>query len=524
MQTVARYSHQGCNWSESFVTIPGGNQMLAAVFLEPVEIPRRGSFLLCGSVLDQRKYLYRDIVRLSRTLVREGFAVLRFDYRGFGESSGFSWLTCLADCIDDATACFSWIQAQQPEYPIICMGIALGALIAAHTATRVGATSLVACQPLWSVETGHQRPQWTDLTPMTSMTDYAGYGINKQFYAQVVSHDRGGTIINSTTGGNRRALILSAASGMQSATAKLYAEQLASADFAVSMQTLNAQKFWLSTDLAMPVEQISQLLGVWLAELPTNPSLTAHGQESGAEQQENCKQSAKPGREENGAALFLYQDDVLVEARQTPVSELVETRTWLPLSTGGTLALSIVTPLDLPQRDEKTRRRGVMLLPTTGLRSGPHDIYVHFSRQLAASGLTCMRFDYSYYGDGQPATQQPWQLHLLYAEAESAVRFFCEQFELDELILLGLCTGGEFALSLSRLFPQVIGCVLWSTDDCQAPAPCSLNGTAIRTEVFLPGNLAESHHRATTSSTDCSCSDQATGSARRRKTSYTHWK
>lgn len=460
MLTVARGNDQGHSWSETFVAIPSDGYALTAVFVEPVGIQRRGSLLLCGSLLDERKHLYRDIVNLSRALSREGFVVLRFDYRGFGESTGASWQVHLPNCVDDAVACFRWMHKQQPELPAACVGIALGAIIAAQVVMRVGAQALIACQPLWSVAANHRRTFWAGFTSTTALTNYTSYCIDRELYEQIASSHLKTTIAN-TGQSNQRALILHLANGTPAKAARQYQAQLTAANVAVSTHTLNAKRFWLSAELGMPLDQIVQPICAWLTGQPGIPTLAENSQTPYAEYQND----ELPPIDRKGGQTCESPNRGFVELEASQTPESVETRGWLPLRTG-TLALSIDVAA---QQGERTLRRGVLLLPTIGLRSGPHDIYTHFSHQLAASGLVCLRFDYSSCGDSLPAINQPWQIQVLRDEAESTIRFFCEQFALDELILLGFCTGGEIALSVSQSIPQVVACVLWSTAALHSP-------------------------------------------------------
>ena len=50
--------------------------------------PRRGTVLLCGPFGVERERAYMTLVQWARTLASRGFEVMRFDYRGHGESTG----------------------------------------------------------------------------------------------------------------------------------------------------------------------------------------------------------------------------------------------------------------------------------------------------------------------------------------------------------------------------------------------------------------------------------------------------
>lgn len=90
----------------------------------------KGRILFCGPFVSERPHRYIPIVRLARFLAENGYDVLRFDYRGCGESTGefenfgfHAWKT-------DALECLSMLQRQGIGGPIILYGLGMGALIA----------------------------------------------------------------------------------------------------------------------------------------------------------------------------------------------------------------------------------------------------------------------------------------------------------------------------------------------------------------------------------------------------------
>jgi pimeloyl-ACP methyl ester carboxylesterase len=70
--------------TESPVRFPVGGDHVFGIFTEPVGPPRGIGVLLLNAASDRN----RVQPRLARRLAALGFHVLRFDYRGFGESSG----------------------------------------------------------------------------------------------------------------------------------------------------------------------------------------------------------------------------------------------------------------------------------------------------------------------------------------------------------------------------------------------------------------------------------------------------
>ena len=105
----------------------------------------RARVLLLGPLGSERTYAYNTSVRWARTLADGGFDVVRFDYRGFGESTGSSAEASLHDLLDDAHAAVDLLDG---EGPLIVHGLRFGALVAEGLRRRgVGDALLVWGRP-----------------------------------------------------------------------------------------------------------------------------------------------------------------------------------------------------------------------------------------------------------------------------------------------------------------------------------------------------------------------------------------
>jgi len=93
-------------------------------------------------------------------------------------------------------------------------------------------------------------------------------------------------------------------------------------------------------------------------------------------------------------------------------------------------------------------------------RAGPDGIYVRFARDLARQGYPVLRLDYSGVGDS-PARRDRIPIHeARVLETASAIDWLGEQLGVDEVVLMGICTGADNAFRSAVADARVRGLVL----------------------------------------------------------------
>lgn len=106
-----------------------------------------------------------------------------------------------------------------------------------------------------------------------------------------------------------------------------------------------------------------------------------------------------------------------------------------------------------------------LLLPGwSGDRTGPHRLFVHAARRLAAQGHTCLRIDYGGRGDSDDVPGGA-TIASMTADARAALQWLASKHPGNgPLGLIAICSGCKVAIGTAAVEPGVRRLVLWSAE------------------------------------------------------------
>lgn len=416
----------------------------------PAELHLRGAVILCHAFAEEHKASYRTLVALARELARVGFVTIRFDHRGYGDSSGEFERFTVSHWIEDIKLLAKLVRERLPDVPLVIGGLRLGATLAALSSNDLCANGLILWQPivsgerfvqlnmarmkiqrqLMAYESGEaDSAAGIQLAPHDVedtigqaadeeiFTDFNGYIITKGLHGELCSIDL--TEIKLPDEANCLLVQISGSAKLSGELAK-FEKRLHSSGHRYSVLTIREQPIWSLLGLVEAKELVNETVKWALDSFPERRKLDLHAQE-------------------------LFSD--------------------MPASTDGESIIVIGTPrgwlkgiLGIPKGHSDTAV--LFLHGWSGNRSGPHHMFVKLARLLTNDGLVNLRFDF--YGRGESSGELfDGTLLTMIEDAICAIEWLSDNLGVRRCITIGICSGGEVAVGCAT-HPKVHGCVLWS--------------------------------------------------------------
>lgn len=120
---------------ETFFLRHDGERILA--FLHRPDGSRKGGVVLCAPLAEEKLWSHRVFVSFARELAKLGYAVLRFDHRGEGDSDRTFEASDLTTRVEDTTAAIEELKRRATGLQqVTLVGLRLGASVAALAAAE----------------------------------------------------------------------------------------------------------------------------------------------------------------------------------------------------------------------------------------------------------------------------------------------------------------------------------------------------------------------------------------------------
>ena len=122
----------------------------------------------------------------------------------------------------------------------------------------------------------------------------------------------------------------------------------------------------------------------------------------------------------------------------------------------GNILAGVITP---PARTEGRRLGAVFVNSGLIHHIGPYRAYVELARRLAGLGFTVLRFDLSGIGDSRARADNLSAAERSHLDITAAIDLLAEKYSVDEVVLIGLCSGADNAHRTALRDPRVTGLI-----------------------------------------------------------------
>jgi len=439
---------------EEAVILAGEGPGLFGVLHRPAGKPTL-ALVFCPPFAEEKKGAHRLLVETARALAGQGVAVLRFDYRGTGDSDGSFTDFTLADAEEDIRRALAFVRAQYPGTPAGLLGVRLGAALAARVAESWPSEAGRAhCLMLWEPVTNGRRyaqmnlrqkriremltakegaeatgqaqpeaPKPKSTAPAAEGYDFDGYWVTPELHAQMEALVFPGEIRQPPS----HVLGISVnAAGRVSRELEAVLAPYATAGAGVDTRAIVAEPFWSLQD-PVPVPDLVQATVAWISDLLA-PDCSGE-----------ATASATPATATRELSLPASQE--------RPVRFQCNGR-W------------VHGVLSLPKDPARPTTGLVTLHGWSGTRIGPHALFVSLARRAAEAGIACLRFDFRGRGDSEGEIAEATRATMI-EDAVAAARFLREE-GCERVILVGLCAGSQVAIGAATQGADPDGLILWS--------------------------------------------------------------
>ncbi len=400
-----------------------GGRSLFAWLHRPAGAVAEHGVLICPPLGHEQVHSHRTLRHLAERLAAQGFAVVRFDYHGTGDSDGAeddpqrvaTWLTNVSDAAE-------WLRSEAGCRKISLVGLRMGAALAALYAEQHEVESLVLWAPIVK-----GRRYVRELTALSQTAQLAAGSASRGIEAMgfVYGDETVGELaqIDLLSRSVRCQQVL-VASSANAAGDSLLLEHLSKQGVEVEMKALPGYE-----------------------EMMAEPHETQVSHEALRSIVDWMKAKAQPTATTTGRTFISGATSILTSGADV-VRESIHQISSTP-NLFGILSEPIGRSTSLPWI--------VMLNAGAAYRIGPGRIHVPLARQLAALGYLCLRLDINGIGDSVAADPEK-ENDTYAATAFRDVGLVCDYLHAQQpgrpIVLLGLCSGAYVAFQSAAQLPH----------------------------------------------------------------------
>ncbi len=415
----------------------------------------RGGVLLCNPLGDDAVRAHRPLRHLAERLTRAGFAVLRFDFHGTGDSPGDERAPDrVATWLDDVPLALAELRARSGATSIALVGLRLGATLGLAAAAEDGnVESVVLWGPYARGAAFHTES--TRLYKMHRMLEPQSFSGGPRTRSD--GEEAFGFLLTHATIAGLKALDVRALQRRPARRALLVGDGSgapAEQEILDHLGTLGVaaerRVFPQSRQFLVEVPHKSRLpedaLDTMVAWLSTSPP-------------------PRPGTLEDAVPRSDGPGHGLRERgprKRSPRKRGLRSRNPHHLRHPRLALRHPPPPLTPPPPPTPPRRSPpIVLLTSAGTvhRIGPHRLYVTLARRWAALGFRVLRVDLAGIGDSPPGADGVENVTYPrdgYADLAEAI----DLLGAPQVILAGLCSGGDFAFQMGMRDPRVVGALI----------------------------------------------------------------
>jgi len=400
----------------------GGQSLFAWLHLAK-DIESEHGVLICPPLGHEQVHSHRTLRHLADRLAVQGFAVMRFDYHGTGDSDGTEFdpqrLTTWQANVNDAV---EWLRSRAGCRKISLVGLRLGATLAALYAEQHEVDNLVLWAPIVK-----GRRYVRELTALGQTAQHsageAAAGIEAVgfVYAHETAAELSQIDLLSRSMRCKHALIASNANAPGDAS---LLDHLSKQGVAVESMALSGYEGMMAEphDTEVPHAAVQSIAEWMKAKAP--PAVTARHSipVAGATTMQTCGSASvreSMHRISNAPDLFGIVTEPIGPSTSLP---------WI-----------------------------VMLNAGAAYRIGPGRLHVPLARQLAAVGYPCLRIDINGIGDSVAADHET-ENDAYAATAFRDVSLVCDYLHTlrpgHPIVLMGLCSGAYVAFQSAAQLPH----------------------------------------------------------------------